>query len=102
MSEPKQELVYEASHDFISRKIADAYILVPAGAAALEIHGMISLSESGQLLWDCLQEPCTEEALIGAILQEYEVDRETAALDVRAFLKKMDEVGVLKRTGDDK
>lgn len=62
---------------------------------ALRVHGMITLSESGLLLWNRLQEECTEEDLVQAILAEYEIDRETAAADVRAFLARMDEVGIL-------
>lgn len=62
---------------------------------ALRVHGMITLSESGLLLWNRLQEECTEEDLVQAILAEYAIDRETAAADVRAFLAQMDKVGIL-------
>ena len=56
---------------------------------------MITLSESGLLLWKKLQKDCTEEELIETILSEYEVDRETARADVQAFLGQMNEVGIL-------
>ena len=56
---------------------------------------MITLSESGLLLWNRLQEECTEEDLVNALLAEYQVDRETAAADVKAFLKRMNDVGLL-------
>ena len=47
------------------------------------------------LLWNRLQEECTEEDLVNALLAEYQVDRETAAADVKAFVQQMREVGIL-------
>lgn len=81
--------------DLIVREIAGEYILVPTGSAALKIHGMINLSESGYLLWNKLQSDCMEEELVDAILEEYEIDRETATEDTKTFLEKMDSIGIL-------
>ena len=84
-----------AIEDLIIREIAGEYILVPTGNAALKIHGMINLSESGYLMWNKLQSGCTEEELVDAILEEYEIDRETATEDMRIFLEKMNSIGIL-------
>lgn len=84
-----------ATQEMILREIAGENILIPVGQMALRVHGMITLSESGLLLWNRLQEECTEEDLVQAILAEYAIDRETAAADVRAFLAQMDQVGIL-------
>ena len=56
---------------------------------------MVTLSESGLLLWKKLQAECTEEALVEALLAEYEVERETAQADVQAFLEQLDKAGLL-------
>lgn len=84
-----------AIDDLIVREIAGEYILIPTGSAALKIHGMINLSESGYLLWNKLQSDCTEEELVDAILEKYEIDRETATEDTKTFLEKMDSIGIL-------
>ncbi|MGM9626364.1 MAG: PqqD family protein [Eubacteriales bacterium] len=81
--------------ELILREIAGEHILIPTGASALEIKGMISLSESGVLLWERLQNECTEEELIDAVLDAYDIDRETAALDVRSFLDRLRELNLL-------
>lgn len=86
----------KAIQDVVLREIAGEHILIPTGQAALRIHGMINLSESGLVLWNRLQSDCTEQALVDAILAEYDVDRETAAADVRAFVAQMTEVGLLE------
>lgn len=75
--------------ELILREIAGENILIPVGATALRIQGMISLTESGVLLWNRLQTECTEEDLVDAVLGEYDVDRETAEADVQAFLNQL-------------
>ena len=79
----------------ILREIAGEHLLIPVGRTALQVKGMVTLSESGLLLWNRLQSDCTEEDLIQVLLSEYEVDRDTAAADVKAFLKRMNDVGLL-------
>lgn len=86
----------KAIQDVVLREIAGEHLLIPTGQAALRIHGMVNLSESGLVLWNQLQSDCTEQALVDAILAEYDVDRETAAADVRAFVAQMTEVGLLE------
>ena len=84
-----------ASGELVLREIAGAHILIPVGDTAAKLHGMITLSDSGLLLWDRLQSECTEEELVEALLAEYEVDRETARADVRDFLGQLREVDIL-------
>ena len=79
----------------ILREIAGERLLIPVGRTALQVKGMVTLSESGLLLWKRLQSDCTEEDLVQVLLSEYEVDRDTAAADVKAFLKQMSDVGLL-------
>lgn len=79
----------------IIREIAGEHILIPVGKAALKIHGMIGLSESGLLLWKELQQDRSEEDLVESILKEYDIDRETATKDVRMFLKKMRDIDMI-------
>ena len=85
------------SGEMIIREIAGEHILIPVGQAALKIHGMISLSESGLLLWKELQQDCAEEDLVESILKEYDIDCETAASDVRDFLGKLEQIGILEK-----
>lgn len=87
----------KVTKEVLHREIAGEHILIPVGATALRVHGMMTLTESGQLLFECLQEDCTEEDLVGAILKEYDIDAETARADVRSFLAKLDAVGILEK-----
>lgn len=75
--------------ELILREIAGEHILVPVGATALRIQGMINLTESGVLLWEKLSEECTEQELVDLLLEEYDIDRGTAQADVTAFLAQL-------------
>ena len=52
----------KASNQFILRKIAQEQLLIPVGEAAIEVRGLIALSESGGLLFEKLQNGCTHGA----------------------------------------
>lgn len=86
----------KVSNDFVLRQVADEYLLIPVGAAALRISGMISLTESGYLLYQHLQSGCDREKLIRVLLETYEVDAAEASGDVDAFLDKMRKLRILE------
>ena len=81
--------------ELILREIAGENILIPVGETALHVKGMISLTESGALLWKRLQAECTEDDLVQAVLEEYDVDRETAVADVTSFLDQLRALNLL-------
>lgn len=85
-----------ANPNLILREIAGEHLLIPVGEIAMNVHGMIGLSESGLLLWQKLQQDCSETDLVDCILNEYDIDRETAAADVHEFLKKMEKIGIME------
>lgn len=85
----------KVSENLILREVAGEHVLIPTGELATKIYGIISLNESGVLLYKKLQKECTKDELIQAVLDEYETDDSTAAHGVENFLKKMNEVGLL-------
>lgn len=80
---------------FILRKVSDAYVVVATGKAAESFNGMITLNSSGAFLWEKLACDCgTKEALVSALLAEYEVGEEQASKDVDIFVAKLEEAGI--------
>lgn len=90
----------KAKQTFILRQIVDEYLLIPVGAAAQKINGLIGLSESGALLFRRLQTDCTAEELVALLLKEYDVSAGTAEADVADFLKQMRRLGILEENTD--
>lgn len=89
-------MVYKLKSGFILRKIGNQIMAVPVGPRTSHIHGMIALSESGELLWNALVNGADDESLAELLIENYEVDLSTALTDVRAFLKGLAEQGALE------
>ena len=81
--------------ELIRREIAGDVILVPVGGTVLENNGLFALNELGAFLWDRIPAAADEEALVAAVLAEYEVDEATARADTAEFLHKLREMEIL-------
>ena len=81
---------------FILREVANSFVVVAVGSAVKEFNCVITLNETGAFLWKQLENGTDKEALIDALLAEYEVDREVAEKDVDAFIAKLTEAELLK------
>ena len=81
--------------EYILREIADDYIIVPVGKAAMEFNGMITVNETGAFLWKLLTKGATKEELLHAMLEEYEVSAEEAEADIDEFLQLLQENQIL-------
>ena len=75
---------------FLLREVAGQTVVLPCGDA-LELNMMITLNDTGKFLWQLLEQETTEEALVAALLKEYDVDPDTAAKSVAAFVAKLKE-----------
>lgn len=81
------------------REIAGESILIPVNEAAQSFQGIMSLNESGRFLWNRLQQECTEESLVTALLDEYDTTPGQAANDVSVFLDQLRAQHILVERG---
>ena len=82
--------------EYVLREIAGDYIIIPVGKTVLEFNGLITVNEVGVSLWKMLQEEVTLEDLVKGILEEYDVEEETARKDIQEFLGEMIKGGILE------
>lgn len=85
----------KASQNVVKRVIAGETVLIPTGKLSEQIQGLMSLNETGVILWDRLSEGCTEEELCQALLDEYETTQEEVQKDIIQFLSQLKEHGLL-------
>lgn len=81
--------------DFVLREIAGDLLLVPTGKTALDLNGMLTLNEVGGEIWKMLDEVESEEEIVDRLLEDYDVERAVLQGDVREFLDKIRELGIL-------
>ena len=78
--------------NFALRQVAGTWVVLPLGAASSELSGMITLNETGVMLWKLLENGATREELGKALTEEYEVTLDEALTDVDAFIEKLKKV----------
>lgn len=79
--------------DFLLRQVADTWVVMPVGQETLNFNGMMTLNETGVLLWQTLQAGAEMEDLVAALTAEYNVSAEVAREDVSAFCQKLLDIG---------
>ena len=73
---------------FVLREVAGEFVVLPSGDE-LDLNMMIVLNGTGAFLWGHLNTENDEDALVRALLSEYDVDEVTARDSVAAFVKKL-------------
>lgn len=79
---------------FLLRTVAGQTVVLPTGDE-LDLNMMITLNDTGAFLWERLTEETSEDALVQALLGEYDVDEATARTAVANFAAKLSENGFL-------
>jgi len=82
--------------DYVLRQVADTWVVLPLAAETVNFSGMLTLNDSGAMLWRVLEKDCSREALVQALLDEYEVEEEIARLDAGAFWDKLVDAGCIE------
>ena len=80
---------------FLLRRVGDNHIVVPVGSQSVDFRCIITLNETGAVLWEQLKKPVTNEELVAALLAEYDVPADVAAHDVEVYLTALREKGLL-------
>lgn len=99
--ENPEEILEEAKEvkikeNFVLRNIADEYIVMPTGGSIADFDGAVVLNEVSAFIFEKLCNSVTKEDLVMALLNEYDVDFETAQKDVEALISKFDEMGIIE------
>lgn len=81
---------------FLLRELDGTAIVVATGAALTEFSGLITLNASGTFLWKRLEQGATEEDLVAALMNEYEIGEDVARRDVAAFIARAKDAGLLE------
>lgn len=81
---------------FVLKKLSDFYAVVPVGESVNEFNCMITLNESGALLWETLGSGADEKDLIAALKDKYNVDDATAEKDVAVFLEQLKTADIIE------
>lgn len=82
---------------FILRDVGGKTFVVAVGERSKEFTGMITLNETGKIIWKTLEKEATIDDAVDAILNVCEnVERAVVEADVRAFVAKLEGDNILE------
>ena len=82
--------------DFVLRQVAGSWVVLPLGEESITFNGMLTLNETGAVLWQALEQGGDLHALVDALTSEYDVSTQQAQQDAEAFLAKLADAGCLE------
>lgn len=87
----------KAKKGFKLRTVCGENIIVAEGIDNIDFSRIISMNESSAYLWKNIQEKdFTSDDLVHLLLDEYEVDEDTAKTDVAQLIQKWLEAGIIE------
>lgn len=102
MDSEEEEETMKIVKEFILRDIAGEYVLVPTGETSQEFNGFITISDTARFIWENIEKTDNFEELVKLILNEYEIDEETAARDTAGMVRDLLANGFIALTKEDK
>jgi hypothetical protein len=78
---------------FVLRKVAETWVVLSIGTTSVNFNGMLTLNNSGAMLFELLEKGSDRDALADALVNKYEVSKEQALVDVDAFYQKLVQAG---------
>ena len=79
------------------RPLGKEYILVAEGLEVMDANTIVSMNATAAFLWEAVEDKAFDaETLVQLLLDEYDVDRETAEKDVKALLQTWNKAGALE------
>ena len=85
----------KSKEGLLARKFGEKYIIVAVDDMADELHSLITLNETGLFLWNMIEKGTDFESMLSAMLDAYDVDSATAEADIKAFVEKATEAGLI-------
>lgn len=79
---------------FILRQVAGEHVVLNVGTE-MDLNGMLTLNSTGCTLWKKLEQEVQLSDLTQALLDEYEVDEQTASAAAASFVEKLKELDLL-------
>jgi hypothetical protein len=75
-------------------EISGEYVAVATDGQENNTRHIIHLNETGKLIWDSVEKGMDVPAIVARLLDEYEVDEQTATRSVERIVRQMLDAGI--------
>jgi hypothetical protein len=81
--------IVSQSASIVTRKTGNEYVLVPITDNIADMNSVYTLNETGAFIWEKIDGKRDLDAIIAALINEYDIDRKSAESDVFSFIENM-------------
>ena len=81
--------------EFVLREVAGENIVIPLSGLGERFNGLITLNETGAFIWKQIEAEKDKDAIVDALLEEYEVEREQAQKNVDELCAQLEQLGII-------
>ena len=85
----------EIKKKVLLRSIAGETLLIPVEETVAEYNGIFTLTPTAKLIFQTISDGGDENDAVNALCGEFDVDRQTAAEDVRDFIESLRSYGIV-------
>lgn len=82
---------------YVLREIAGNWLIIPVGQRVVECNSIMSVNNSGAILWKSLEKGNDLDGLVQILLTEFDTDENTARTDVNEFIEAVSMKGLLEQ-----
>ena len=79
------------------KKVMGNYMIISTQSSASYLNSMQTTNETGAFLWKFLEKGTSEDEMLKALLEEFDVSEEAAREDIRGFIKKISDAGLIEQ-----
>jgi len=93
---PYDQKCFHRNPALVSQLVIDEYILVSLEPGQLACGQYYVMNEIGGRVWDLIDGQRRVEDIVGAVADEYQIEREDCESDLRAFIEHLERIGAVK------
>ncbi len=80
---------YKVNPDYLCRKIAGEYIIVPTGEGNALSNALLTPNETAVFLWEKFQNFTTVSTVVRETMELYDIDEETLTSEIEHFISEL-------------
>ena len=81
------QTLYKIKTKFVAREVGNEMILVPLTGNVAQMNELFTLNETARFIWQNTKENTTFADIENLMTSEFDIDPETAKVDIEKFMK---------------
>jgi len=99
VSRPRLDEAWARSERMVSRRIGDEFVLVPLAGRGADLDSILNLNRVAAFVWEQLDGTRTGSAVVDAVVERFDVERERAEADTLELLDTLLELKAIVPAG---